>query len=954
MFQRQVMFKQLQELQRRQQLQELGDTRNQTYLNQLSSLKGGQFPPSVNGTPAHESSQMFMHGNMQMIPNELVLSQPQYDTSLYGNNINKNLNQYSYLQRPSDSSGNMLAKNNGNPFGISMSDGPSLPNQVFQEKNYFGQVPYQGFNSGNLSEPVVSLNPMEQKILYDTDDNNWESTFSRSSKTGMDELPSIESGSWSALMQSALAETTSEETGVQDEWSGLSFQNPEPLIDNQPFNFLDNEKPQSNWVDRNLQNLSSSSSKPEHLFQNSNTNSIFPGFPQAGYQNLKQKEEFNFEAPQAPTQHSHRNTARSANYSSPRIWPGHESGGNLWLNESPLHHVAGSIQKPFDQANQVNVDKYSTKSTKFMGGTLDFHGQHSTTQSVSMLELLNKDDDISNDDTPGLQLKSKVSTFDELSLTESSVASLVKQPSSNSVSQGFDFTLRPAVPQTPQSHSFFPSLSMTSSMQGNASNASLSNHNLNGYFTNQGPAPPVQSHMVSKFPAYSATASVDNSQTKTTHSSGPEFSIFENAPITLPSASAVVSQHVGFQQDVSSPKPNKLSSNFFRPHSSASSSPDTNSGAPEEQPNREKGSNLREGSTETYKQEVLNQTNKASSTAYLQNDTQNSTMGSNEVVYNVTNQSQISLQMAPSWFKRYGTMNNGQMLPVFNPKSAINAAQPSSGLITGNMMDNSSIMQVNSEASMSIASKHVAPPSMLPSHISYQNMVPLIPKKRKRVEFDMVPWYKEANRETSGFQSIGETEIEWAQVSNSKEEVRNEAEIVEDKLLPGVREKRRLSFTTQLIQQVFRPPPAAILSAPADSNFDCVAYSVARFALGDACISTNQLPHESPDKLKTSSKKNGYDYSKVVEVLNSRMKKLEDDLSRVDNSLSIIDIKMETHELEKFSMINRFAKYHIKAHPSTVDPASSASNVPRNNPQKYVTALPMPSTIPEGVNCLSL
>lgn len=52
---------------------------------------------------------------------------------------------------------------------------------------------------------------------------------------------------------------------------------------------------------------------------------------------------------------------------------------------------------------------------------------------------------------------------------------------------------------------------------------------------------------------------------------------------------------------------------------------------------------------------------------------------------------------------------------------------------------------------------------------------------------------------------------------------------------PSVRFKRRLVLSTQLMQQLLRPAPVAILSADATSNYDSVAYFAARLALGDAC-----------------------------------------------------------------------------------------------------------------------
>lgn len=168
------------------------------------------------------------------------------------------------------------------------------------------------------------------------------------------------------------------------------------------------------------------------------------------------------------------------------------------------------------------------------------------------------------------------------------------------------------------------------------------------------------------------------------------------------------------------------------------------------------------------------QSGKASSAAHLQNfqrmemfgqnDSQNYAIGSNEAS-NVAYQPQISLQMAPSWFKHYGTLKNGEVLPMYNPKAAITAAQPFSGSIE-NLQENSLIMQVNSanasrgsgiwpsSAATLIASKHLSPSSMLPSDVTYQNLgVPKL-KKRKIVAFDMVPWHKEVNCEAVRLQNI--------------------------------------------------------------------------------------------------------------------------------------------------------------------------------------------------------
>lgn len=54
-----------------------------------------------------------------------------------------------------------------------------------------------------------------------------------------------------------------------------------------------------------------------------------------------------------------------------------------------------------------------------------------------------------------------------------------------------------------------------------------------------------------------------------------------------------------------------------------------------------------------------------------------------------------------------------------------------------------------------------------------------------------------------------------------------------------MKSKRRLVLTTQLVQQLFNPPPAAVLSADFKLHNESVVYSVARLALGDSCSSVS-------------------------------------------------------------------------------------------------------------------
>lgn len=366
-------------------------------------------------------------GIFQGFPSGLVLSQShnsntlgsmglspqQYGMSLYNApppNTDMNLNLYSHLQDPSNLSVNRLTKNTMHPSAlgssfmgrqgnfssdqISMPDGSLLPNQVFQEKNVFGQISFQSFTadlsslnyspqgittkrntsivesegrhedtgwagiSSGKAEADASLDPLEQKFLYGTDGHSWESSFGSSSKMGtggfestvenpsyMDTSPSIQSGSWSALMQSAVAETSSSDTAVQEEWGGLSFQNPKPSSDNQISNFIDSEKPQDNWVDRNLHSASSPSSEPDQLFQKSSMKCSFPGFQQPGHQYLKQNDEFHSLSSLSTGQHL-------ADYNSQLK---HPTGGNELVqtslhSEGMLPAIYGKFAKWFASA----------------------------------------------------------------------------------------------------------------------------------------------------------------------------------------------------------------------------------------------------------------------------------------------------------------------------------------------------------------------------------------------------------------------------------------------------------------------------------------------------------------------------------------------------------------------------------------------------------------------------
>ncbi|RZC68183.1 hypothetical protein C5167_031435 [Papaver somniferum] len=242
---------------------------------------------------------------------------------------------------------------------------------------------------------------------------------------------------------------------------------------------------------------------------------------------------------------------------------------------------------------------------------------------------------------------------------------------------------------------------------------------------------------------------------------------------------------------------------------------------------------------------------------------------------------QISPQMAPSWFEQYGAYKNGNMLLVNNirkleeSKGRLLPANSSESLNTRIMIEPPNVfhtsqsiatISVSSErvspshslrtcytpiaiepanvshtsqsiATTSAASEHVSPPRSLPSQVTDQSLSVMKPKKRKSEGLVLLPWHKEVMRGSQRLLNIRRLMAEkyWAHATHRLlEKVEDEFEMVEDGqqiLLP----RRRLILTTKLMQQLLRPPPPVILSAEATFSYESVVYIIAKVALEDAC-----------------------------------------------------------------------------------------------------------------------
>lgn len=322
---------------------------------------------------------------------------------------------------------------------------------------------------------------------------------------------------------------------------------------------------------------------------------------------------------------------------------------------------------------------------------------------------------------------------------------------------------------------------------------------------------------------------------------------------------------------------------------------------------------------------------------------------------------QISPQMAPSWYSQYGTFKNKLVQPVndtgrFTP---LKMGEKSSNV--GSSADGSHDVQSPKQFNMQQTSGS-APGAETPSseslpHGATEKLLKFDkPKKRKTATSELLSWNKQFTQCPQRLKTLSEAEVDWGRATNRfPEKVEFETSLEDGS---PIRAKRRLIYTTQLMQQLFVPPSASVIFSLASSNYEFVAYTAARTALGDACSSTSTDRNErllllnrsdlSSERRKTEPISDQYT-SKAAEDFISRSHKLETNFAGLQNGTTIADLSVEVQDLEKFAVINRFAKFH---------PTSSSTDRTvcslRLNPQRYVTIAPMPQNIPVRVQCLSL
>ncbi|CAH9092724.1 unnamed protein product [Cuscuta europaea] len=363
-------------------------------------------------------------------------------------------------------------------------------------------------------------------------------------------------------------------------------------------------------------------------------------------------------------------------------------------------------------------------------------------------------------------------------------------------------------------------------------------------------------------------------------------------------------------------------------------------------------------------------------------DPQTISQGKNESSVKIEH-THVSPQMAPTWFNHFGsgTFKNGQVLAMHDTQKTSSMKMGESPLVLDK--SSSSLHTFNTKQHLIPASNDIrrhAKPSLhtipgaatepfcaSPSSsvgIGDQHALPRS-KKRKHLISDLNPWCNLVSQGLRNLQAISLGEREWAEAAERVAEKVEEDVESNGSAPPRHRARRRLILSTQLMQQLFQPPPRTILFSNSYAEYEAVAYMASRLVLGDAC---GVVPCSKGDYIvgtdgkeisyrKCKTLEDSYHHlSKVMEEFTERGRKLEDEFLKLDRRVSLVDLATENQDLEKFSVINRFAKFYGRGGQAdgTGSSPDAATHPCTSFAQRHVTPLPLPRDLPSGVQCFSL
>ncbi|XP_010550003.1 PREDICTED: uncharacterized protein LOC104820998 isoform X2 [Tarenaya hassleriana] len=990
LLQQQVMLKQLQVLQRQQQLQQ------QNFLSPFSpahrQASSGQFPHLVDGMPLGYASQGYMNwpqrsalpapqGTLNRTLFSMGLDSQQLDASLYGTpiaNARGNAGPLSPMQAMYQDSSSLAAKSTGqmqkpvthlsdfsNPFlkdqynfspaQVSLQPGAFMSNLGLQGKGMPEVSPVHGLNNGLLSgdlvlgnsqhiskpssacsesqgqvswssaqqkgtkpsQGLVPLDPLEEKILFNMEDSSISEIASGVFGDKYDNFnftnsfSSIQSGSWSALMQSAVAEASSSDTGVQEKFNGLTHQNMELLADNSVSKFIDSDKQQTGWMNDSLPGSVPYTAESLEVANNPDVNSSFTGF-----QLLSDQQRVDSCQGGGTTESTQR---------SPKVI-------GRWVDCNPQHKL------PVGGNRQVQSDLHFNDSSE---GKM---------YSSKILDQVHSE--IGN-----LAASTDASSASNLGGMPNSFQSLT---SSLDLSQGGKFE---NLPGPLGRASVFPNLTRQNDPATISASSALSGRNESQVQMANLPVA-SQSNNASQMSIQAGLPRQDAPRQFNVWMDLPAQQESSKVPLSTSKSSAVllgsnvlrlhgltdaynVSQTVGLPQ-VKGPSADHTSvltasnkdflSFSHRSFNNLLVANNTDADASKRDTNSKTGPNFQR-SFGIFGQKLCEE----NSGLKMSTDTGMNSMsqlnrfpfGDAKISSMVEARKSLNIQI-PSQNQLSDVCSSGMVDLVQNQSSS--------------SMEHGHLSSVN-DADVHAEQEHDAQDTM------NQSMDIIISKKRKLMA---PPWHEEATHVSKRHQTLSDAGQEWAQVTNRLFE-KGEYEIWKVESIQRLpQSKRRLVQTVQFMQQLFCPAPAFILLSDVASSYASVLYFVARATLGDACSITHKgqdaLPSSSIEvnelfeKIKTNERRRDRQYAEVARELTEKIKKVEGDLERLEKAASMAEIKIEIEDLERFAVMNRFARFHSRAPPA----GNSGPTMPKLIPGRYITASLSHRNLPEGVQCLSL
>ncbi|ESQ41529.1 hypothetical protein EUTSA_v10012599mg [Eutrema salsugineum] len=925
LLQQQVMLKQLHALQMQQQ----------NFLNPYSSTvqkqannSGLQFPPLLDEMPLNDSSQGYLNwaqgnafpgqqGTLDKTMFSVGLGSQQPDLSLYGTpvaNTRGNIGQKPPIQvmyqdpgslaarLPSGQSQKSLMQSSDfsypffksqydlSPPQASLHNGAFMSNLGVRGMSEAGsfQGLSNGIHSGNLlsqqfdtssknssrrqeeqaswssfqqkgtkqSQGLVPLDPLEEKILFNMEDSSISEIASGVFGDKFDSVnisspfPSMQSGSWSALMQTAVAEASSSDTGLQEEFSGLTYQNMElPADINDISNFLDSDKQQAGGVNNNT------------LHGSASLNSSFPGFQVPSDQ--LGSGVFQDDSTLDSTQRSSNVTGHWMDFNpQPKISFENVSTGNMYLQSSGM---LDQLQSQTGNHRSITADSSASQLA----------GMSSTDQGGKWLNVprqLGK---------PGI------------------FPQHIQQNDLATVSVSQMQMINPFVASQPD-NATFPGVNLDAGLGGHTFSQTRSPQQGTNQQFNVWMDLPTRQH-----PLDQESLKVPLSSTSPVEISGSDVTTSQKAQRMSPTAYNMP-QKFGLPQEQGAAAKNI--SDFT---------------ASNKDSNKLQGENNMDYGTCLKSMSQLESC--ASDDPKMEQNVCSS--GKQPTLASGMVRCQLNLPAsAPVWFKQMGAYRNDQMQPVHD-----------------------------SQETRDQLLQQFEPLNTMNKHVEI-----IATKKRKLMRTKQLSWHEEVSNASQRDHSISGAEQEWARVTNLLVEKAEYGTQTFEFAPPLHRSKRRLVLTSQLMQQLFDPPPSFIFSAASSRSYDFLFFFIARATLGDACSLTHKgetvLPSSSseveniPEKTENCERKD-VQHSEVAKKLIDKAEKLKESFERLEKTPSVADIKFDIADSERFSVINRFARFHSKG---SVSGNPSQSTLLKPIPQRYVAMGPLPRYLPEGVQCLSL